>query len=121
MPNQKSNKLSVKSRFWIKGEKGTFLGEGRILLLEEIGTHGSISKAAKAMKMSYLKAWRLVDSMNSSVAEPLVIRTTGGIGGGGTLLTEKGKKAVELYRKLKDKSDLFLDEELSKLSIQFDS
>ena len=66
-------------------------------LLEQIGSHGSISKAAKAMKMSYKKAWELVKSMNSNSDDPLVVRTVGGTGGGGSILTNAGKSAIILF------------------------
>jgi hypothetical protein len=38
-----------------------YIGHGRIQLLELIGEHGSIAKAAKAMGMSYKRAWYLMD------------------------------------------------------------
>ena len=40
-----------------------FVGRGRIDLLRLIGETGSISKAAKAMGMSYKHAWDAVDAM----------------------------------------------------------
>ncbi|MBI1837768.1 MAG: LysR family transcriptional regulator [Flavobacteriia bacterium] len=75
---QIAKKYKIKSRIWICTEEGTFLGEGRIELLKKIDEFGSISKAAKAMKMSYKKAWELVNSMNEQSQEPIV---TGKIGG----------------------------------------
>lgn len=77
-----------------------FLGEGRVALLEEIEKHGSISKAAKAMNMSYQKAWDLVDSMNKNGETPLVSRKIGGVGGGGSELSSAGKKAIELFKQI---------------------
>lgn len=37
----------VKSRIWITGQHGTFLGEGRVELLENVKKKGSISKAVR--------------------------------------------------------------------------
>ena len=54
----------LKGRVWIEGASGTFLGYGRVVLLERIAEFGSISKAAKSMDMSYRHAWELVDSIN---------------------------------------------------------
>jgi len=54
----------LKGRVWIEGASGTFLGCGRVVLLERIAEFGSISKAAKSMDMSYRHAWELVDSIN---------------------------------------------------------
>ena len=107
--------LTVKSKLWIVGEQGTFLGEGRIVLLQAIEKHGSISKAARSMKMSYVKAWKLVESMNNVSDRPFVIRKSGGKGGGGTTLTSDGKKAIAFYNTVNEKCQMYLNTELSKI------
>jgi len=84
-------------RIWIEGPEGTFLGYGRVTLLERIRQHGSISAAARSMQMSYLRAWKLVDSMNRQGRQPLVEKSTGGRGGGGARLTETGERSIELF------------------------
>ncbi len=83
---------------WIDGPEGTFLGFGRVVLLERIGEHGSISAAARSMNMSYRHAWDLVASMNRQAKRPLVIGTSGGRGGGGARLTPEGERAIEVFR-----------------------
>ena len=65
-------------------------GQGRMALLSLVGTHGSITHAAKAMGMSYKAAWDAIDTMNNLAGEPLVERLAGGKGGGGTRLTARG-------------------------------
>ena len=65
-------------RVWIDGSEGTFLGYGRIVLLERIRQYGSITQAAKSMEMSYRHAWELVDSMNRQARKPLVETASGG-------------------------------------------
>ena len=40
------------------------IGPGKIQLLEQIQSHGSISAAGRAMNMSYKRAWDLVDEIN---------------------------------------------------------
>jgi len=112
--------LKVKNRLWIEGQHGTFLGRGRIALLQSIDKHGSISKAASSMNLSYLKAWRLVNSMNKASKKPLVIRVSGGKGGGGTTMTDYGRQAMSLYQELNKKCDEFLELELKKLIIERD-
>lgn len=111
------NRYKIKSRIWIEGEKGTFLAEGRVALLKEIEHTGSISAAAKQMKMSYKKAWEIIDGMNKEAVEPLVIRVSGGKGGGGTVITEEGRKMILFFEKLNKKCQYFLDVELSKTSL----
>lgn len=110
-------KFDVQSRLWITTEEGTFLGEGRVALLQQIEISGSISKAAKEMGMSYKKAWRLVDSMNKFAPSPLVIQQIGGTGGGGTLLSEAGKKAIASFRALQVRHQAFLKEQSETFNI----
>jgi molybdate transport system regulatory protein len=86
-----------RGRIWIDGKEGTFLGYGRIVLLERIRDYGSITKAAKSMDMSYRHAWELVDSMNRQATKPFVETATGGKGGGGTVVTEAGERAISLF------------------------
>jgi molybdate transport system regulatory protein len=75
-----------------------YIGHGRIELLELVGQHGSIARAAKAMGMSYKRAWYLAESINSTFAEPLIARQHGGSGGGSAHLTALGEKIVRDYR-----------------------
>lgn len=98
----------LKGRFWIESPQGTFLGIGRVLLLERIREYGSISAAARSMQMSYRQAWELVNSMNQHSQQPLVQSATGGKGGGGASLTTTGEKAIELFWAVKQDFDLFL-------------
>ena len=106
------DQLSVRNRLWLMKDGRSYLGEGRISLLKAIDKHGSISAAARSMNMSYKKAWESIDAMNDLSDKPLVIRTTGGFGGGGTKVTDAGKKAVELFESINSKCNQFLDEEL---------
>ena len=92
--------------FEISGEP--FLLEKRIRLLHAIEKHGSISKAAKAVPMSYKSAWEAVDAMNSLSPEPIVIRETGGKDGGGTTITAYGVMLLENYALLREEHSRFL-------------
>ncbi|MGB9110800.1 MAG: TOBE domain-containing protein [Telluria sp.] len=69
-------------------------GPGRIALLAKIAECGSITQAAKAIRMSYKAAWDAIDAMNNLAGEPLVERLAGGKGGGGTRLTARGAQLV---------------------------
>jgi molybdate transport system regulatory protein len=101
----------LRGRIWVDGPEGTFLGYGRIVLLERVREHGSITKAAKTMEMSYRHAWELVDSMNKQSESPLVESAAGGKGGGGAQLTEAGEKAIRLFWKLYEDFQDFLRRE----------
>jgi len=92
-----------------------FLLEKRIELLHAIEEEGSISKAAKAVPMSYKSAWEAVDAMNALAPEPIVCRETGGKDGGGTTITDYGKQLLKNYALLKEEHTRFL-ERLSELT-----
>ncbi|WP_373029846.1 TOBE domain-containing protein [Sulfurovum sp.] len=85
-----------------------FLLEKRIELLHAIQKYGSISKAAKAVPMSYKSAWEAVDMMNSLSPEPIVARETGGKDGGGTTITAYGLQLLKNYAVLKEEHTRFL-------------
>jgi molybdate transport system regulatory protein len=80
------------------------LGPGKVELLEHIGRTGSLRKAAAAMDMSYMRAWTLVQTMNHSFKKPVVIAKRGGVEGGRAIVTETGKAAVALYRRIEAES-----------------
>jgi molybdate transport system regulatory protein len=107
--------LRCRGRVWIEKDGETYLGFGRLVLLERIREFGSISAAAKSMQMSYKHAWDLVDSMNRHGRELLVATSKGGKGGGGAALTEAGELAVREYAALLDRLDTFLAKETSRL------
>ena len=92
--------VAVKGRLWLEVDGETFIAPGRVTLLERIDEYGSITRAAKSMKMSYRHAWLLVDDMNKKAPSPLVMRVTGGKGGGGTSLTEEGKTVVTRFKRM---------------------
>jgi molybdate transport system regulatory protein len=92
------------------------LGPGKVALLEEIGRHGSISAAARAMEMSYRRAWLLVESMNNSFTQPLVATATGGKRGGGAQLTEFGREVLRRYRDMERKAHQAIQDELDRFA-----
>lgn len=98
-------------RVWIDKDGKNFLGLGKIHFLELIKQHGSMSKAASILNMSYSKAWGIVDSMNTLAKKPLVVKKTGGAGGGGAELTEEGERVLELYWEFSRNFELFLLEQ----------
>lgn len=100
--------MRVQGRFWIREQDKNFLGHGKVELLERIAQSGSISKAAKEMRMSYKAAWDSIDLMNNVANEPLVVRVTGGKGGGGTQITQKGLEAIRIFREWNASNKSFL-------------
>lgn len=99
----------LRGKLEVDTEFGTFLGDTRIRLLEAIEQHGSISQAAKIVPISYKAAWESIDAMNNLADQPLVIRLVGGRHGGGTSLTDYGRKVVALYRAVEAEYQSALD------------
>jgi molybdate transport system regulatory protein len=76
------------------------IGPGKIRLLENIESCGSISAAGRAMDMSYKRAWDLVDEINRICGRAAVERQAGGKNGGGAILTSFGISLIARYRKI---------------------
>ena len=91
------------------------IGPGKIDLLDAIRHNGSISGAARSMKMSYRRAWLLVETMNSCFERPLVETATGGRAGGGAQLTPEGEKVLEGYALMMREIDEIADRYLGAL------
>lgn len=90
---------------------GARIGPGKIALLEAIRETGSISAAARALGMSYRRAWLLVEEVNKSLREPAVTAETGGRSGGGAMVTPAGEQVVGLYRTIESRARLAADAE----------
>ncbi len=104
-------KLSIRIDFAAERQ----IGPGKVRLLELIGETGSISAAGRALKMSYRRAWLLVDALNGIFQEPLVTTMLGGRAGGGARLTPFGREVLAHYRKLEARAALAGKENLSAL------
>lgn len=96
-------------RMTIEADFGASLGETRVRLLEEIDRLGSINQAAKAVPLSYKAAWDAIDTLNNLAPQPLVERVTGGRQGGGTRLTDYGRRVIAMYRALAREYQAALD------------
>ena len=97
---------------------GSRIGPGKAALLESIQSTGSISAAARAMRMDYKRAWVLIDSLNQAFKSPAVTRETGGPGGGGATLTEIGADILVRYRRLQAKATRLAVSDLDALERQ---
>jgi len=99
----------VKSRIWIETENGMFLGYGHVKLLKAIKETGSLSKAAKSLKMSYKKAWNLIDAVNNKAAQVVVSTSVGGKDGGGATVTDYGSGLIKKFEDLNRETEVFLN------------
>jgi molybdate transport system regulatory protein len=92
--------LEIKPRIRIFRGADIAFGPGKAELLENIAATRSLNRAAKAMGMSYMKAWLLIKLMNRSFNEPLVHCERGGARGGGAELTATGERVLALYQEM---------------------
>ncbi len=109
MTNTIAEKSRLTGHLAVSTDLGAFLGDTRVRLLEQIDRHGSISQAAKHVPLSYKAAWDAVDAMNNLAEQPLVERSTGGRAGGGTRLTDHGRRVVAMYRAVQAEYQTALD------------
>lgn len=105
-----SPRLALRGAVWMTMDGASFGGAGRVALLAQVAECGSITRAAKAMKMSYKAAWDAIDAMNTMAGEPLVERLVGGRGGGGTRLTPRGQQLVRNFRRIEQAHRHFVDQ-----------
>jgi molybdate transport system regulatory protein len=99
------SRLKVDGRFWLTLNGKNFLGRGRVELLQRIRETGSISKAAKAMKMSYKAAWDAVDAMNNAWSSPLVASDPAG-----SRLTEDAERLITEFQQAEAQHTAFLSQ-----------
>jgi molybdate transport system regulatory protein len=87
----------LRSKVWLEKDGKLLMGWGRATLLDRIDKHGSISAAARSMKLAYRNAWLWVEAMNRLAGTPLVEKVTGGSKGGHARLTDEGRRIVQEY------------------------
>ena len=109
--------IKVGGKLWLESEGERFFGPGPLELLEKIEETGSISNAARAMNMSYKKAWELINHLNTQTNFPVVVPQAGGEKGGGSTLTAEAIELIEYYKALRKRFKTFLENETERLKI----
>lgn len=90
--------IEVEAQIAIKRNGVTFLNPVKIALLKEIVLSGSLSAAAKKVRISYQHAWTMINETNRNAPQPLVIKQRGGKNGGGAEISEYGLKIMNEYQ-----------------------
>jgi len=90
--------MSLKVKVRIDFDEVHAVGPGKIALLERMCDTGSLSQAARELDISYRRAWQLLDSLNTSFNEPVIVTSVGGKGGGGSEITDLGRELIRAYR-----------------------
>jgi molybdate transport system regulatory protein len=94
----------VKPRIRVMQGSEIVLGPGKADLLDALRATGSLRKAAAELRMSYMRAWQLMKTMNGAFRDPLVSLVRGGAAHGGATLTTSGERILGLYRSMERKS-----------------
>ncbi len=94
----------IRPRFRILSGLDIAVGPGKAELLDHLQQTGSIAEAAKRMRMSYMRAWTLIKTMERCFKQPLVTTARGGTERGGAALTETGERVLSLYHQLDARS-----------------
>lgn len=90
------------------------MGPGRAELLEKIAESGSISAAAREMGMSYRRAWQLVEAINKSFSQQVVVTAIGGKRGGGTQITDFGMDVIKRFRAMESKASATIADDIER-------
>jgi molybdate transport system regulatory protein len=101
--------IALEGKVWMTVGGENLGGTNRVELLAAIAALGSITSAAKRVGLSYKAAWDAIDTMNNLAGEPLVQRSTGGKGGGGTRLTARGAQLVANFTMIEQVHNDFLE------------
>ena len=91
------------------------IGPGKADILEGIRDTGSIAAAGRRMRMSYKRAWLLVETMNAFFSEPLVATSRGGQARGGASLTPTGERVLAAYRSMEALTEAAIEKEMTSL------
>lgn len=97
------------------GDTGN-LGPGKTRLLELIDETGSIRAAASKMKLSYRRAWLLLQDIEKVFGGAVLERRTGGKAGGGAALNDRGRDIVRHYRAAEKRTQRAVKAELDALN-----
>jgi len=117
MSGKKSLKPQVDGRIWLSVDGKPLLGRGRVELLKGIRETGSISRAAKAMKMSYKAAWDAIDAINNACGCEIVQSRPGGTRGGGSRLTAEGEQLLARFDELETEHGRWIEEASRRLKL----
>jgi molybdate transport system regulatory protein len=101
--------IALEGTVWMTVGGEQLGGTNRVGLLAALAQCGSITAAAKQVGLSYKAAWEAIDTMNNLAGQPLVQRSTGGKGGGGTRLTARGAQLVENFTMVEQLHHDFLE------------
>ncbi len=85
------------------------------LLLRVVEYTGTVKEACEQLRISYSKAWGMLSEMEENLGFALIERRPGGEMGGGSRLTEEGRKLLFKYEALVDGIRAFADRRFAEI------
>ena len=79
-----------------------FLGDGPNRLKRGVQELGSLRSSTQRMGMAYTKAFYMVKHAEAALGFPLIQRTIGGKGGGGSVLTPQAEELITRYESYRE-------------------
>lgn len=89
--------MEPRAKIWVERDGKLVLSDYRVRLIRLIESSGSLADAAKAMGLSYRRAWGKVKEIERNLGLPLLESAAGGPGGGGSRLTPAARRLLEQY------------------------
>ena len=94
------NEHLIRPELWVSlARERPFFDDKTAMLLALVDESGSVRGACQRMQISYSTGWNIIRALESQLHFPLLERSQGGLGGGESRLTEKGKRLVDCYER----------------------
>jgi molybdate transport system regulatory protein len=94
--------MEPRAKLWVEQDGKLVLSDYRVRMLELIEETGSLAEAAARMGLSYRRAWGKLREIEGNLGLRLVDSAAGGAGGGGSRLTDDGRRLVDLFRRFRE-------------------
>lgn len=101
--------ISLKYKIWLDNA-GKVFGEGPYQLLCGVRKYGSLAQAAKELNMSYSRAHGLMKTLAHKLGFALIESQAGGVGGGGTRVTDQAEDLMRRYEDFMSDSIAMLEQ-----------
>jgi molybdate transport system regulatory protein len=105
--------MKVACKIWLD-HSGKAFGEGPYELLKRVEKTNSLHEAAHQMGMSYSKAWKLIQTMEKRLGIFLLDKKIGGLSGGGSQVTPKGKDLMKRYERFEKEARMAIEKAYQK-------
>ncbi|MCH4886134.1 molybdenum-binding protein [Acidaminobacter sp. JC074] len=101
--------MDLNYRFWIASDENErIFGYGLYQLLRYVKLLGSLNKACHAMNIPYHKASFIISRCEKHFNKPIIIRAAGGVGGGGSVVSDFALGLMKRYEDFLEDADLQL-------------